>query len=137
MEGISTVMRDPLTMDRQLAAVAQDCRSLIAHGPVIVTVGSFHSRRSLDQNSMFRALCRDIAEFWNKHNDTSTSPEAVARDLKVEFGIITTEYSPITGKRSARIKSTAEYTKAQMSALLDATLAWAADHGIPLRDPRD
>lgn len=137
MDGISTVIRDPAVMDRQLAAVNQDARNLIQHGPVIVTVGIFHSKRTIDQNSMFRGLCRDIADAWNKHNNTTTSPEAVARDLKVEYGVIVTEYSPVTGKRSARIKSTAEYSKSEMSALLDATLAWAADHCIPLRDPRE
>ena len=50
--------------------------------------------------------------------------------------MITTEYSPVTGKRSARLKSTAEYRKAEMASLITATLAWAADQGIPLPDPR-
>ncbi len=92
--------------------------------------------RSLDQNDCFRGMCRDIAEFWNAHHGEKTTAEAVARDLKVAYGKIVTEYTPVTGKRTARIESTTRYTKAEMSALIDATLAWAGDNGIPLPDPR-
>ena len=136
MEGISTVIRSPDELDRQLAAATRDARSLIQHGPVIVTVGSFHSKRSIDQNDMWRGLCREISEQWNAREETKTSPEAVSRDLKVRFGKIVTEYSPVTDQRTARIESTTRYTKAEMSALIDNTLAWAFEHGIILEHPR-
>ena len=137
MDGISTVIRDPAVIDRQLAAVNQDARNLIQHGPVVVTVGILHSKRTIPQNNFFRGLCREIASYWNANNENKTSAEAVAEDLKGQYGVIVTEYSPVTGTRSARFKSTATYEKHEMTALLDATLAWAADHGIPLRDPRE
>ena len=135
-QGISTLIRSPAETDSRLAAIAADVVSLIQHGPVLVTVAQALGRRSLDQNAMFRGLCRDIADWWNEHREESTTAEAVARDLKVQYGVITTEYSPVTGKRSARLKSTAEYSKAEMAALITATLAWAAGEGIPLPDPR-
>lgn len=135
-QGISTLIRSPAETDSRLAAIAADVVSLIQHGPVLVTVAQALGRRSLDQNAMFRGLCRDVADWWNEHREESTTAEAVARDLKVQYGVITTEYSPVTGKRSARLKSTAEYSKAEMAALITATLAWAAESGIPLPDPR-
>ena len=102
----------------------------------MVTVAQALGKRSLDQNAMFRGLCRDVADWWNANREEPTTAEAVARDLKVQYGVITTEYSPVTGKRSARLKSTAEYSKAEMAALITSTLAWAAGEGIPLPDPR-
>lgn len=135
-QGISTLIRSPAETDSRLAAIAADVVSLIQHGPVLVTVAQAIGKRSLDQNSMFRGLCRDIADHWNAGNREKTSAEAIARDLKVEYGVITTEYSPVVGRRTARIKSTAEYSTAEMAALITATLAWAAGEGIPLPDPR-
>lgn len=136
MEGISTVIRSPEELDRQLAAVNRDARSLIQHGPVIVTVGSFHSKRTIEQNNMWRGLCREIAKQWNERENEKTSADAIARDLKVKYGIIVTEYSPVTDERSARLESTLRYTKAKMSDLIDNTLAWAFEHNIILEDPR-
>lgn len=135
-QGISTLIRAPAEVGGRLAVVSTDVLALIDRGPVLVTVAQAIGKRSLDQNSMFRGLCRDAAEYWNANNGDKTSAEAIARDLKVEYGVITTEYSPVTGKRSARIKSTAEYSTAEMAALITATLAWAAESGIPLPDPR-
>lgn len=136
-QGISTVIKTEADLDARLGLIHRDVRGLIPRGPVLVTVAQHHPRRSLDQNAMFRGLCREIEEFWNRSRPEKTSAEALARDLKVEFGVITTEYSPVSGKRTARIKSTAEYSKAEMTALIQATLAWAAEQRIPLCDPRE
>lgn len=135
-QGISTLIRAPAEVGGRLAVVSTDVLALIDRGPVLVTVAQALGRRSLDQNAMFRGLCRDVADWWNEHREEPTTAEAVARDLKVQYGVITTEYSPVTGKRSARLKSTAEYSKAEMASLITATLAWAAGEGIPLPDPR-
>lgn len=135
-QGISTLIRAPAEVGGRLAVVSTDVLALIDRGPVLVTVAQALGKRSLDQNAMFRGLCRDVADWWNANREEPTTAEAIARDLKVEYGVITTEYSPVTGKRSARIKSTAEYSTAEMAALITATLAWAADQGIPLPDPR-
>lgn len=135
-QGISTLIRAPAEVGGRLAVVSTDVLALIDRGPVLVTVAQALGKRSLDQNAMFRGLCRDVADWWNANREESTTAEAVARDLKVRYGVITTEYSPVTGRRQARLKSTAEYGKAEMASLITATLAWAAGEGIPLPDPR-
>jgi hypothetical protein len=135
-EGISTVIKTEAAADERLGLIHRDIRNLLPHGPVLVTVAQHLPKRSLDQNAMFRGLAREIEEYWNRNRPEKTSAEAIARDLKVEFGIISTEYSPVSGKRTARIKSTAEYTRGEMTALIEATLAWAAEQRIPIQDPR-
>ena len=135
-QGISSLIRTPDEVSARLAVVSMDVLALIDRGPVLVTVAQALGRRSLDQNAMFRGLCRDVADWWNANREESTTAEAVARDLKVRYGVITTEYSPVTGRRQARLKSTAEYGKAEMASLITSTLAWAAGEGIPLPDPR-
>jgi hypothetical protein len=135
-EGISTVIKTESDADARLGLIHRDIRNLLPHGAVIVTVASHHPKRSTDQNAMFRGLAREISEHWNQTRPERTSPEAIARDLKVEYGLIATEYSPVSGKRIARITSTTEYTRTQMGKLIDATLAWAAEQRIPIDDPR-
>lgn len=135
--GAHYLFRTPESVDQ----LGPGMLSFIKHtvrerGPQFVKHGDYHAGRSLDQNDCFRGLCRDIAKFWNANREEQTSAEAVARDLKVTYGVIVTEYSPVTGKRNARLKSTADYSKAEMAALITATLAWAADEGIPLPAPR-
>jgi hypothetical protein len=104
-------------------------------GPQYVKHATYKDPRSLSQNDMFHGLCNEIAEQWNARESEKTSPEAVKRDLKVNYGVIISEYSPVTGKRNARLKSTSHYTKQEMGDLITNTLAWAAGEGIPLRDP--
>lgn len=135
--GAHYLFRTPESVDNLGPGMLAFLRRTVAdRGPQFVKHGDYRDPRSLDQNAMFWAMCGEIAEFWNANRAEKTSAEAVARDLKVEYGVILTEYSPVTGKRNARLKSTADYTKAEMAALITATLAWAADQGIPLSDPR-
>lgn len=135
--GAHYLFRTPEAVDNLGPGMLAFLRRTVAdRGPQFVKHGDYHAGRSLDQNDCFRGLCRDIAKFWNANREEQTSAEAVARDLKVAYGIIETEFSPVTGKRNARLKSTADYTKSEMAALITATLAWAADEGIPLPDPR-
>ena len=135
--GAHYLFRTPESVDQ----LGPGMLSFIKHtvrerGPQFVKHGDYQPGKSLGQNDLWRGLCRDIAKFWNANREEQTSAEAVARDLKVAYGIIETEFSPVTGKRNARLKSTADYTKSEMAALITATLAWAADEGIPLPDPR-
>jgi hypothetical protein len=105
-------------------------------GPQYVKHATYKDPRSLSQNDMFHGLCNEIASHWNAHMPEKTSAEAVKRDLKIQYGVVISEYSPVSGKRGARLKSTGEYTKQEMGDLITNTLAWAAGEGIPLRDPR-
>jgi hypothetical protein len=135
--GAHYLFRTPESVDNLGPGMLAFLRRTVAdRGPQFVKHGDYRDPRSLDQNAMFWAMCGEIAEFWNANRDEKTSPEAIARDLKITFGIVVTEYSPVSGKRGARIESTTKYTKRQMADLITATLAWAADEGIPIRDPR-
>ena len=136
MTGDFWLIRNMSELSTYYRNVTQACAELLAGGPIAIKVGRYKHPRSVDQNAMLHALCREIADHWNSTHDEKTSAEAVKRDVKVKYGIIVTEYSPVTDSRQARIKSTAEYTSAEMAALITATLAWAADNGIPLADPR-
>lgn len=135
--GSFYLFRDVDAVDRLGPGMLAFLRRAVAErGPQFVKHGDYKSPRSLDQNALFHAICEDIANAWNASRAEKTSPEAVKRDAKVEFGLIVTEYSPITGKRAARLVSTADYKSADMASLITATLAWAVDNGIPIPDPR-
>jgi hypothetical protein len=136
--GAFYLFRTPESVDKLGPGLLSFLRHTVSErGPQFVKHGDYRESRSLSQNDCFRGLCRDAAEAWNAAHDDKTSADALARDLKVEFGVILTEWSPVSGKRSARLKSTADYTKAEMASLITATLAWAADNGIPLPAPRE
>ena len=112
-------------------------QSVVERGAQFVKAGDYKNPRSLDQSALFHALCADVAKAWNaKYPDKPTTPEAVKRDAKVLYGVKVVEYSPLTDKQVARIESTSAYSKRQLSDLITATLAWAADNGIPIPDPR-
>lgn len=135
--GAHYLFRTPEAVDNLGPGMLAFLRRTVAErGPQFVRHGDYKNPRSLPQNALFHDLCGEIADYWNANRDEKTSPEAIKRDLKVEFGIIATEYSPITGKRNARLVSTADYKSAEMAALITATLAWCADNGIPISDPR-
>lgn len=136
--GAFYLFRTPESVDQLGPGMLAFLRGTVAErGPQFVKHGDYTDSKSLDQNDCWRGLCRDIAKAWNNFHDEKTSADAIARDLKVTYGVILTEYSPVTGKRNARLKSTSDYTKAEMSALITATLAWAVEQGIPLPDPRE
>ena len=64
-QGISTLIRAPAEVGGRLAVVSTDVLALIDRGPVLVTVAQTLGKRCLDQNAMFRGLCRDVADWWN------------------------------------------------------------------------
>ncbi len=135
--GAFYLFRTPESVDQMGPGMLAFIRATVAErGPQFVKHGDYQDKRTLDQNALFHALCGDIAGYWNANRAEKTTAEAVKRDLKVRFGLIVTEYSPVTDQRQARIESTARYTKHQLADLITATLAWAAEQGIPLPDPR-
>ena len=135
--GASYLFRTAESVDQLGPGMLAFLRQSVAErGPQFVKSGDYTSPRSLDQNALFHAMCDEIAKAWNASREQKTTAEAIKRDLKVTFGLIVTEYSPVSDKRAARIESTSRYTTAQMADLITATLAWAADNGIPISDPR-
>ena len=136
-EGAVFDIEPTASISESLRPIGVALQMLLKSGPQRVTIETIKPHRSLEQNDMFRGLCRDAAEWWNANRAPKTSPGAIARDLKVTYGVILTEWSPVTDKRTARIESTKRYSKQQMGDLITATLAWAASEGIPLPDPRE
>lgn len=135
-EGAYYLIRNADEWQRFRSGLVRHCEALLSDGAIFVKADRYTHPRSINQNDMFRGLCREIAEHWNLHNGEHTDAEAVARDFKVKFGVIETKYSPVTDQRVAVLKSTTAYTKAEMAALITAVLAWAAEHRIPISDPR-
>ena len=137
MQGSFWLIRNREEWSRFYRNLAEHCSTLLSDGPIFIKVSRYTHPRTLSQNDLFHGLCRDISEYWNLHNETQTSPDAIKRDLKLRFGVIISEYSPVTDARGARFKSTRDYTKSEMSDLITNTLAWAAERRIPLDDPRE
>ena len=137
MAGTFYLFRTPESVDSLGPGMLTFLRqSVVERGAQFVKSGDYTSPRSLDQNALFHAMCGEIADYWNASRAEKTTAEAVKRDLKIAYGLVVTEYSPISDKRGARIESTSRYTTKQMADLITATLAWAADNGIPISDPR-
>lgn len=131
-EGITVLIPNEGLFEARMRLAIQDARSLVKHGQVRVTVGQYVPRGTLEQNALFHLLCTHIAEWWNaRHPEQPTGMEAVKRDLKVQYGVISTEYSPVSDKRHARLASWSEYNRKQRADLITATLAYMAENGIP------
>lgn len=137
-EGATYLFRNVAEHDRLIDGFIRFLKYFVSTGgATLITIERYEHPKTRMQENMWRGLCREIAEYHNAQPGAEkTSTEAVARDLKIKYGIILTEYSPVSGTRGARFKSTAKYEAKEMSDLITATLAWAADHRIPLEDPR-
>lgn len=131
-EGVRTLIRTPAELDARLAMVRKDCAVILQHGPCLVSAATFTPRGTLEQNALFHLLCEHIAAWWTgRHPSEPTSKERVKTSMKAEYGVILTEYCPLTDKRKPRLASWSEYSKTQRCALITATLAWMAEHGCP------
>lgn len=130
--GIRTLITSPDALDGRMALVRKDAAALIQHGQVMVTVGQYVPKGTLEQNALFHLLCTHIAEWWSaRHPKDATSMERVKTSLKTQYGLIITEYCPLTDTRKPRLASWAEYSKKQRADLITATLAWMAESGCP------
>lgn len=131
-EGVQTLIPSPDAFDGRMALVRRDVAVLLASGPVMVAVAPHVPRGTLDQGKLAHKLWAHIADWWNgRFPEQATSPETVKQEIKQEFGIITTEYSPLTGRRIARLKSWSEYSRQERCDLITATLAYMAENGCP------
>ena len=127
-----TLIPDGTVLDQRMAMVRRDVAVLLPEGPVVVTVEHHVPRGTLDQGRLAHKLWAHIAVWWNQRFPGQlTSPETVKQEIKQQFGLIRTEYSPTTGTRVARLASWAEYSKAERAKLITATLAWMAEQGCP------
>ena len=83
------------------------------------------SPKTLKQIRYAHSLCNALAAF------KQCSPETAKRDSKREFGVIIVCTSIITGERTARLKSFADYSKGEMEAFIGQMTAYLDENEIP------
>lgn len=96
------------------------------------------AKRSLDQNAIFHALCDDIAKARPEWNGMAMDAEDWKQLLVLSHAIATGGggvrlAQDIEGEGLVQLReSTARMDKARASSLIDYTMAFAAQRGIPI-----
>jgi hypothetical protein len=90
-----------------------------------------HSPKTLKQIRYAHSMCNALAAY------KQADPEAAKRDAKVAFGIVTVCTSLITGGRSARLKSFADYTRDEMMAFIQSMEVYLDENQIPFTRSED
>lgn len=122
----------PANRERRMRDVERDINVTLAGGDVIVIVEQYTPKGTNAQNRLFHDLCDHCARWWNaRYPHAQTSPALLKDELKRTYGIIVTEYSPLSGERVARLASWSEYTRRERAALITSTLAWMSENNIP------
>lgn len=85
-----------------------------AQFPYLVEIKPLTPPKTLSQIKYAHSLCGSLAE----HHKVSL--DKAKRDAKAEFGIVEIATSILTGDRSARLKSFAEYSKDELTAFITA-----------------
>jgi len=88
--------------------------------PRRVVNAKFAMRKSVDQNSGYRALIRELAEH------IGDDPDSFHRDFLEKYGIFEERESSVTGDTYWTIKSTADYSSQEMSELIEKLIYFAA-----------
>lgn len=127
------------TADVVIRNIVSFIRDMCAGGRVLVTIERMRDLRTLDQNKLHCALCRDIAKaVCAKSGETFDEQvtEYMRAKTKRKFGVTGTQPDPETGKPEPFLISTTKYSKAQFSKLIEGTLAWAlVDLGLDINRP--
>jgi hypothetical protein len=84
-----------------------------------------HSPKSGKQIRYAHSLCNALAAY------RQASPELAKKDAKAAFGVVIVCSSLITGDRSARLKSFADYTKDEMEAFITQMEKHLSEQSIP------
>ena len=127
MEGTSWVVRTP-DQTKRLAYLI-DAR--LQNGPLLIDVRPYAPPKTRRQRSYLHAMIREVALALGFHESD------LKADLKAQFGVVTVEPSLVTGDRVARVMPTERYSREQMSALIHAIAAWAAEKGVTVSEPDD
>lgn len=83
------------------------------------------SPKTLKQIRYAHSLCNALAAY------AQCAPEVAKKDAKVEFGVTIVCTSVVTGDRSARLKSFADYNKLEMVGFLSAMEVFLVERDIP------
>ena len=118
MSGVAWAIRD----DEQLGNLVNWLRE--APKPYRVKIEPLKSPKTRSQLNYAHSLCGALAEA------TGVSLEIAKRDAKAEFGVVIVHMSVITGERTARLKSFAEYTSEEMAGFIPAMEVHLDERGI-------
>lgn len=83
------------------------------------------SPKTLKQVRYAHSMCNALAAY------AQCPPEVAKKDAKVEFGVTIVCMSVVTGDRSARLKSFADYSKNEMIGFISAMEVFLTERGIP------
>lgn len=106
---------------------AKVCRQLIAEDyikPKLLTFIDYKPPKTTKQCAYVHSIMSYIA----KHKGVAR--EKVKKDCKVNFGVITVETCCISGNRTARLKSIADYTKQELETFIAQIEAYCAENDI-------
>ena len=92
--------------------------------PYMVKVGQVQHPKTTQQIRYAHSLCNALAAA------KQVSPVLAKRDAKVAFGVIKVHHSVITGDRTARLESFAEYSREEMEGFLTAMEVHLSEQGI-------
>lgn len=88
-------------------------------------IDKVHHPKTLQQIRYAHSLCNALAAHHG------AAPEAAKKDAKVAFGVTVVSTSLVTGERTARLTSFADYTKEQMEAFCTAMEVHLSENNIP------
>ena len=125
MQGIHWVIRTEEQRNNLIQKI------MAQHTPFMCKVAEPASPKTTKQIRYAHSLCNALAAY------KQASPEAAKRDCKVEFGVVIVCTSLVTGERSARLKSFADYTKDEMEAFITQMEVYLGQEGIPFTHSRD
>ena len=93
--------------------------------PFQIKTSDVHHPKTTKQIRYAHSLCNALAAY------TQSSPEHAKSDAKREFGVIVVCQSIVTGDRSARLVSFADYNREQMEGFITAMEAHLSERNIP------
>jgi len=93
--------------------------------PLHVKLMEPHSPKTGKQIRYAHSLCNALAAY------RQASPELAKKDAKAAFGVVIVCSSLVTGDRSARLKSFADYTKGEMEAFITQMECHLSEQQIP------
>lgn len=99
--------------------------------PYAVKVGPVMSPKSTRQVRYAHSLCNALAAH------VGCSPETAKRDAKAEYGVVKVSTSVLTGDRTVRLISFADYSRDEMTAFLTAMEAFLSEKGIDFEWSRE
>lgn len=106
---------------------AASCGTILALDytkPKMLKVSDYKPPKTTQQIRYAHSILRSIAKA------KGGTTEEVKQDAKREYGIITVSTSFITGQRTARLKSLADYTKEEIESFITQLEVYCANEGI-------